>query len=519
MSTRTSADHRPWWEGATIYQVYLRSFMDGDGDGIGDLPGLTYRLDHLASLGVDALWLSPLHPSGGADGGYDVVDYRDVAPEYGGLEAFQELLEEARRRDLRVILDFVPNHTSERHPWFQEALSQPRSPRRDWYIIAPGRDGQPPSNWYSRFGGRAWKQIGGGLWYLHSFYPEQPDLNWHQGEVREELGRALRFWLDLGVDGFRLDALQRLSKDPLLRDNPRLPGMEAVESWEAFENLYNANGPHTEFFMQEIRRAVGPGALLLGEVWVLSMGEVARYLGPGKLDMSFNFRFQESAWQAGQMGAAIAASEARFPAGSLPSYNLSNHDVPRHPDRYGRRVIRPAAVLLLGLRGAAVLYMGEEIGMVGGEVPRERQADRLGRDSERTPMQWDGSENAGFCPPGVEPWLPVAAGYQTCNVASQQDDPHSTLSLYRQLIHLRRASPALRHGTYRQLPSPPDCLVYLREAPGERLLVAVNFASEPAELRLEAGQVVAATQPERRGERVGGGLRLEPDGAAILRLD
>lgn len=516
-----------------IYQVYVRSFADGNGDGLGDLVGLTERLDHVVALGAATLWLNPIHPSGGVDMGYDVTDYLDVDPALGGMEAFDRFLAEAHRRGLRVLIDFVPNHTSDRHPWFVESRASRDAPRRDWYWWADPRDGGPPNNWVSVFGGSAWVwDEGTGQYYLASFYSEQPDLNWENPEVRRTLGEALRFWVERGVDGFRLDALHRLSKDPGLRDNPPRtlsPGdpdavilaslgyAEWRAEYHAQHHVYDQNGPREHEYLRELRKAAGPEAFLLGEVWHPELAGVARYLAPDELDLAFNFRFSFQPWDGEAMGAAVEAVEATWPPDAWPCYHLSNHDAPRHATRFGERAVRPAAVLLLTLRGTPVLYQGEEIGMVDGVVPPERRRDRVGRDPCRTPMQWDGSANAGFCPPDVEPWLPVAPGHEERNVARQAGDPDSILALYRRLLALRRSSAALRRGRYRRLPAPEGCLAYLREAGAERMAVAVNFTSEETAVALPEGVVAVHTSVREEGEGVRGTYRLGGDQAVVVR--
>lgn len=510
-----------WWQGGVLYQVYLPTFADGNGDGIGDFEGLTGRLDHLTELGVDGVWLSPAHPSGGVDGGYDVTDFFAIDPAYGGLEALAVFLGEAHRRELRVLMDFVPNHTSDRHPWFLEALADRASPRRSWYLFSDGKDGGPPNNWLSRFGGPAWERDeASGQWYLHSYYREQPDLNWHDPSLRQAMAQVLRFWVERGVDGFRVDAIHRIAKDPELRDNPLRPGADPADEWATLVHLYDHNHALVSDYLEGIRRAVGPERVLLGEVFLSEdTGGAGAYLGEDKLDLAFNFPFAACAWDPLQMAAVVAAAEARFPPGWPPAYHLSNHDMPRHASRYGEPTTRAAAVLLLTLRGTAVLYQGEEVGMIDGVVPDEARHDRLARDPARTPMQWEASPNAAFCPPGVRPWLPVAAGFETRNVAVQRGEPASLLSLYRRLVALRRGLPALRQGTYRQAEAPEGCWAYLREAGQERLLVAINFVSEAVELEVPPGRVVLSTEPEPEGERLRRFLRLGADEAVVVRLD
>jgi alpha-glucosidase len=516
-----------WWRGAALYEAYPATFADGDGDGTGDLAGLTSRLGYLADLGVDAVWLTPIYPSGGVDGGYDVTDYRDVDPVYGGLEAFDRFLAEAHRIGLRVVLDFVPNHTSSRHPWFLDSRSSRRSARRRWYVWADGRPGDragrvgPPNNWLSTFGGSAWVfDPPTGQFYLASYYPEQADLDWDNPEVREAMTEALRFWVDRGVDGFRLDVVHRLSKDPELRDDPLLPGRDPAEGWGAYDHLYDLHGPRIHDHVRAIRRAVGPTTLLLGEINLFDLEKVFSYLAPGELDLAFNFPFAMGPWDAESKAEAVAMAEALAIRGPWPCYHLSNHDEVRHPTRFGERTTRAAAVLLLTLRGTPVLWQGEELGMTNVAVPPDRRRDRKGRDGARTPMRWDASPGAGFCPPGVEPYLPIGPGHRERNVRSESADPDSVLALYRRLLALRRRSPAIRSGTHRRIEAGPRLMAFLREARALRHLVVVNLSSEPAAFGLGGGGTVeVATSARLEGRRIEGTCRLEGDQAVVILLD
>jgi alpha-glucosidase len=509
----SGAMSEPWWRDAVIYQIYPRSFADSNGDGIGDLPGIVTHLDHVVELGADAIWLNPIYPSGGVDGGYDVTDYRDVDPAYGTLEDFDRLVEEAHGRGLQLILDFVPNHTSDRHPWFVESRASRHSAKRDWYVWADGKDGGPPNNWISTFTGSAWQwDERTGQFYLASFYPQQCDLNWHNPNVRTAMTDATRFWVERGVDGFRLDVVQGLGKDRLLRDNPprTAPGGTAIRR-------YDQNMPETHDCVRAMRDAVGPDVLLLGEVWMLDMTQVVTYIRPQELDLAFNFPFAMAPWNARVIAALIDQAEDLFgEAGEWPVYHIANHDMPRPGTRWGERAIRPAAVMLLTLRGTPQLYQGEEIGMVDGIVQLARRHDRVGRDGCRTPMQWDSGPNAGFCPNGVEPWLPIADPDR--NVANQRADPDSTLALYRRLLALRRASPALSQGSYRPVGATRNVLLYLRELGDERFLVAISFGEEGVDVPAEHGRIAVASSAHREGEAVGGTLRLEAGEAVVVRL-
>jgi alpha-glucosidase len=413
-----------WWENAAIYQIYPRSFQDSDGDGVGDLPGIVSRLDHLVELGVDALWLSPIHPSPLADFGYDVADYTAVDPVFGTLDDFDRLVEAADAHGLRVLMDLVPCHTSIEHPWFRE--------HRDRYIWADGRDGGPPNNWRSTFGGPAWSRdpAGGPRWYMHSFYPEQPDLDWRNPEVVEAIGDVVRFWLDRGVAGFRVDALDRLVKDSELRDDPPASAPFALplpREYAELEHLYSRNQPEIRAALASLRAAAGD-ALLVGEVY-LPAAEVTPYLE--SLDAAFAFELFHAPWDADALEVAI---EAELALPGTPAWALSNHDFPRLPNRYGEQAVPDAARLICSLPGLVFIYQGDEIGMRDGPGA-DPPYDRAGRDPHRHPMQWDTSPNGGFTT--GRPWLPLVDPAAR-NVAAQREDPDSLLSLYRDLLAWRR---------------------------------------------------------------------------------
>jgi len=408
-----------------IYQVYPRSFQDSDGDGIGDLYGIETRLNHLVELGVDGLWLSPIQPSPLADFGYDISDYMAVDPVYGTLEDFDRLIAAADERGLRVLMDLVPCHTSIEHPWFRE--------HPDWYLWAEGRDGGPPNNWRSTFGGPAWTRDpgGGSRWYMHSFYPEQPDLDWRNPEVVAAFGEIVRFWLDRGVAGFRVDAIDRLIKDDQLRDDPPASAPLALplpEEYARLEHLYSRNRPEIRAALASLREAAGD-ALLVGEVY-LPAGQVTPYLE--SLDATFAFELFHAPWDAGALEAAI---EAQIALPGAAAWALSNHDFPRLPDRYGDEAVRDAAQLVCSLPGIVFIYQGDEIGMRDGPG-HQPPYDRAGRDTHRHPMQWDASPDGGFTT--GEPWLPLVDPVER-NVADQREYPDSLLSLYRQLLAWRRS--------------------------------------------------------------------------------
>jgi alpha-glucosidase len=537
----------PWWQRGVAYQIYPRSFQDSNGDGIGDLEGIIRRLDYLkggeGSLGVDAVWLSPTFPSPMADFGYDVADYRGVDPIFGSLATMDRLVEECHARDIRVLLDFVPNHSSDRHPWFLESRESRDNPKRDWYFWRdPSPDGSPPNNWVSVFGGGAWEwDAATGQYYLHTFLKEQPDLNWRNPEVAAAMHEVLRFWMRRGIDGFRVDALGMALKDPLLCDNPPNPDYRprpGVPERARQLSLYNRDWPDAFEIVQGLRRVVDefPGRMLVGEVFG-SPEVLAAYYGGEALNglhLAFNFRLIGGydqpllEWNAEAFRAVVDASEAVLPLGACPSYVLGNHDQPRQVTRFGggesgHRRAAAAAVLLLTLRGNPFIYYGDEIGMEDVPIPPERAQDPArihtsGRDPERTPMQWSPEPGAGFTT-GV-PWLPL--GDPGVNVQDQDGDPESLLNLYRRLLRLRRGSPALQTGSYRVLEEAPSgVFAYLRVGGGERYLVAVNFLDQPRRLRLPPGTqgiVVCGTDRSREGEDAETILSLAPVEACTVRL-
>jgi alpha-glucosidase len=537
-----------WWRYGVIYQIYPRSFADADGNGIGDLDGITEHLDHLAghadSLGVDAIWLSPFYKSPMADYGYDVADYRDVDPMFGTLGQFDTLLAEAHRRGLKVIVDFVPNHTSDQHEWFIESRSSRDNPKRDWYVWAdPKPDGSPPNNWRSSFAevGPAWTMDETtGQYYLHSFMREQPDLNWWNPEVRDAMDDVLRFWLDRGVDGFRIDVAHRMAKDPELADNPlievdaELRGSDRREALLAASNggedLRDQDWPEVHEILRRFRRTISEydDRMAVGEVYLLDMPKLVSYYGRGdELDLCHNFVFLHQPWKADAFRAVVEEFEGLLPEGTWPDYFLNNHDHSRVVTRYddggnGRARARVAAMMLLTLRGTPFLYQGEELGMRDGPVPPDRIVDVDGRDPERTPMHWDASPGAGFTT--GEPWLPIDPEHERVNAAAQRGDATSMLSLYRRLLQLRRGSSALRQGAYASLTSAPDgVFAYLRTTSDEQLLVALNMTSDPVRFAATpqgaGGQLELSTDPGRHiGQVPLAALDLGPDEGLIVRL-
>jgi alpha-glucosidase len=496
-----------WWREGVFYQIYPRSFQDSNGDGIGDLPGVAARLDHLndgtpRSLGIDAIWLSPFYRSPMADFGYDVSDYRDVDPTFGSLADFDRLLSEAHRRNIRVIVDIVPGHTSDQHPWFVAARSSRDDPKRDYYIWADPRRGGPPNNWRAVFRrvGPAWTlDERTGQYYLHHFLPEQPDLNWRNPAVRKEIDDVMRFWLDRGVDGFRVDVASGLIRDERLRDNARfqLRGWPRRRNWDLDEVHEIHRG------WRKVLDSYDGDRMAVGEVGVRNLQRHVRYYwDDDELQLSFNFHFLERPWSAESFRAVVEEWERLLPAHAWPDYTLSNHDRSRAVSRYGLERARVAAMMLMTLRGTPFIYYGEEIAMTDVPIPPDRVVDVDGRDPERTPMQWDASPGAGFT--SGKPWLPLAAEYAQRNVAAQRDDPASVFSFYRRLIWRRKSSAALRRGSYRTIPGPRGVFAYAREAEGERALVALNFTNRTQVVSLGSGggTVTISTDQHRDGAKV-----------------
>ncbi len=527
---------RSWWQDGVVYQIYPRSFGDADGDGVGDLEGIRQRLDHLAWLGVDAVWLSPIFPSPMADFGYDVSDYCDVHPLFGDLAAFDRLLADAHARDIRILLDWVPAHTSVEHPWFRESRADRDGPRRDWYLWRdPAPDGGPPNNWLSAFGGSAWEwDEATGQFYLHSHLVEQPDLNWRNPEVVKAQHDVLRFWLDRGVDGFRIDVIHKIAKDPELRDNPTIPGREG-HGYGSQQHLHDENHPDVHAFLREVRGLLdGYGERTsVGEVWIMDPEIAASYYGRGdELHLAFNFSFLHSPFDADAFRREVERFEAALPPEAWPDQVLSNHDVSRHASRYddpelGEARARLMALMLLSLRGTPFLYYGEEIGLRDVAVPEDRLQDplawtlhpKVSRDPERTPMPWDAAPGHGFT--SGEPWLPFGEDAARRNVAAQREDRDSLLWLYKDLLALRRAEPALHRGDYRTLPAPEGVFAFARRCEAGEARVALHFGAGRVELDLGDAPVRGGlhTRPGARLPERARGLELGPCEGAVLLLD
>jgi alpha-glucosidase len=527
---------RVWWRDGVLYQIYPRSYRDTNADGIGDLRGIVEKLDHLQWLGVDGIWLDPITVSPDADWGYDVADYCDVNPPLGTLADAETLVDEAARRNIRVILDIVPNHTSDQHPWFLDARSSRDARSRDWYVWAdPKPDGSPPNNWTNCFhpGRPAWTfDEPSGQYFLNHFLPTQPDLNWWNDEVRDEFDRILRFWFDRGVAGFRIDVCHMIVKDKLLRDNPP---STADDHWfvqmQGQRQVYNANRPEVHDVLRRWRAiadSYDPKRILVGETYVLEPELFAKFYGHGdELNLAFNFMLLHSEFDGLHLRAAVENAERLLPADCWPVWTGGNHDNNRFPTRWAKNDplrTRAALFLLLTLRGTPFLYYGDELGMPDTDVPTDRILDPVGhfhgpslaRDPERTPMPWTGEPGAGFTAPGVEPWLPFGdiAG---CNVASQRHEPTAVLALARDLISLRDAIPDLARGEYRTDPRSNETRWVFRR--GERVLVAINFSAEETTLNVVQGLVRIGTDRSRDDLRVEGELLLGPWEGAIVWLD
>ena len=522
---------RPWWEPGVIYQVYPRSFQDTDGDGTGDLPGVIERLDHLGWLGIDAVWLSPVFRSPMADFGYDISDYCDVDPVFGTLADLDRLIAEAHRRGIKVILDFVPNHTSDQHAWFVESRASRESPKRDWYVWHDGDpDGSPPNNWLAMFGGAAWTwDAGTRQFYYHAFLPEQPDLNWRNPDVRAAMSDVLRFWFDRGIDGFRIDVITHLLEDEAFRDNPPNPRYRVGQPTEAMRlATHTVDHPDLPEIIGELRDVVEEyeHRLLIGEVYLPLERLVTYYGASGRgIHMPFNFQLLAVRWEAGVIDAAVRRYEGLLPADAWPNWVLGNHDQSRIATRIGAAQTRVAAMLLLTLRGTPTIYYGDEIGMPDADIPPERRRDPAwhdgagtGRDRCRTPMQWDDSERAGFST--VEPWLPLTGGPAGTSVAAQRADRTSLLWLHRRLIELRRQEPALAIGDWRPHHAAGETLTYLRTGAGRTFAVALNLGHAPVSIELPGpGRIALATGLDRQGEWTGGRVKLRADEGVVVRLE
>jgi alpha-glucosidase len=535
-----------WWQATTIYQIYPRSFCDASGDGVGDLRGIIAHIPYFASLGIGAVWISPFYPSPMKDFGYDISDYCGIDPLFGTMDDFDALIAALHESGLRLILDLVPNHTSDQHPWFRDARASRDSRKRDWYIWRdPAKDGGPPNNWLSEFGGSAWEfDAASGQYYYHAFLASQPDLNWRNPAVRAAMHEVMRFWLRKGVDGFRVDVMWHLMKDEAFRDNPPNPDYdESRPPHERLLTVHSADVDDVHEVVRGLRHVIDEfdDRLLIGEIY-LPFPRLVTYYGAA-LDgahLPFNFALLRAPWTAEAIARIVIAYEAALPPGAWPNWVLGNHDRPRVASRVGEAQARVAAMLLLTLRGTPTLYYGDEIALPQVAIPPERIRDPfeinvpgkgVGRDGARTPMQWTDEAFAGFS--HVAPWLPLSDDWHTRNVAVQSADAQSMLTLTRKLLALRERSPALRQGAIRDVTAHGDgseggALTFIREQDGERLLVALNFGASSLTLDVnetigteaDGAQMVIAlsTSLDRENERIGPTLTLCANEGVIVRL-
>jgi alpha-glucosidase len=537
-----------WWRDGIFYQVYPRSFQDSNNDGVGDLAGIIHRLPYLLTLGVDAIWLSPIFVSPMADFGYDIADYTGIDPLFGTMDDFDALVKATHESGLKLILDLVPNHTSDQHPWFQEAKRSRDDPRRDWYIWRDGqgndqangqangkandKDGGPPNNWLSEFGGSAWEyDAASGQYYYHAFLAQQPDLNWRNPDVRAAMYDVMRFWLRKGVDGFRVDVIWHLVKDAEFRDNPPNPGyVEGRPPNERVLTRYSADQPEVQDVVVEMRRVMDEfgDRVLIGEIY-LPYERLMAYYGKDLTGahLPFNFALLSAPWHARDIEKIIADYEQALPHGAWPNWVLGNHDRPRVASRVGPAQARVAAMLLLTLRGTPTLYYGDEIGMPQVPIAPDQVRDPfeknvpgigVGRDGCRTPMQWSANANAGFS--SVPPWLPLAAEFTHENVVNLSAEKRSILNLYRALIRLRKQHAALVTGHYRPVTAQGDLLLYRREIEGEVITIALNLGSDPALLSTEGrgldGAILLSTELDRVGEQIHGTLDLRGNEGVVI---
>jgi alpha-glucosidase len=539
MARAGDVEGHQWWQHAVFYEIYPRSFADSNNDGIGDLNGITSKLDYLQDLGVDAIWITPCFPSPQVDFGYDVSDYENIDPMYGTLADFDVLVSEAKKRGIHIILDFVVNHTSDQHKWFLDSKSSRTSAYRDWYIWRDGKGpGKPPDNWVSLFGGSAWKfDPATNQYYYHFFYPEQPDLNWRNPAVKDAMFDVSRWWYKRGVAGFRLDAVETLFEDPDLHDNPIIRTGKNAYGDPIEKNEYNTKLPELHDVLRGLRKVADESnAVLIGETWTADVAELNQYYGEGnnelQLPMDFLFAMVNKLSPA-EFRKQIAAVNA---ASGWPTFVISNHDIERSYDRYGDgkhndQIAKVMAALYLTLRGTPIMYYGEEIGMkttpptrkedVKDPIGRRGWPEEKGRDGERTPMQWDGSENAGFTK--GTPWLPVPATYATHNVAEESQDPNSVLEFYKAVLKLRHTNRALLEGNYTALnENNANVLSYLRVYKDQGVVVALNMSDRPRTVKLElkgkgfasAKALLATGKSASKGNEVS----LEPYGVFIGEL-
>jgi len=525
-----------WWQTGVIYEVYLRSFQDTNGDGIGDLRGVIKRLDYLQWLGVNILWLTPFYPSPMKDFGYDISDYTGIDPLYGSVYDFDELLAEAHQRDMKLVIDFVPNHTSDQHPWFKEARSSKSDPKRDWYIWKnKNARGSYPNNWLSVLGGSAWEwDQQTDQYYYHAFLKEQPDLNLQNPEVCTAIANVMRFWLDRGIDGFRVDVMWHLAKDKLFRDNPPNPDYkDDMPDCDRYLQIYNCDQPEVHKIIGHLRKVIDeyPDRLLMGEIY-LPLSKTVNYYGKGNdgAQLPSNFELLFLSWQSRAISKAIDEYEAILPKDAWPNWVIGNHDRPRLVSRIDEQQMKNAAILLLTLRGTPIMYYGDEIGMPQVEIPDDEVQDPQGllmpgkhltRDAQRTPMQWNESRNAGFT--SGKPWLRLDEGYKSDNVEVEERRNDSLLSFYKRVIKLRQSEPSLMIGSYGRVYADDNILSYRRAAANhDSFLIVLNLSNELTEFNpghtSVKGEIVIHTNIEQERDTVNTMFKMEPNSGCVIRL-
>lgn len=525
-----------WWQKGVIYQIYPRSFQDCNNDGVGDLKGVIKRLGYLKWLGVTAVWLSPIYPSPMADYGYDISNYTDIHPLFGNLDDFDKLVNEVHAAGMKIILDLVPNHTSDEHPWFIESRSSRDNPKRNWYLWRdPGPDGTVPNNWLAAFGGSAWEwDEHTGQYYYHAFLNKQPDLNWRNPEVQAAMLDVMRFWLDRGVDGFRVDVMWHMIKDEQWRDNPvNLNYKDHQPTYDQLLPVYSTDQPEVHDIVHKMRSLLDSyeDRMMIGEIY-LPINKLVTYYGIDNkgAHLPFNFTLLALPWNPVQIATAISEYEGALPAGGWPNWVLGNHDQPRVTSRVGLQQARVAAMLLLTLRGTPTIYYGDEISMQDVPIPFEEVQDpqglnmpdkNLSRDPARTPMQWDTTDYAGFSE--VKPWLRLQTGYARRNVQVQRGDPCSMLTLYKKLIALRQKEPALHSGLYIPVAADTQSLSFIRKSEdGSSFLIILNLSHRPCYYQMNQfagkGTIVLSTSPELEGQITGKVINLSGDEGVIVQL-
>ncbi|MFT2008247.1 alpha-amylase family glycosyl hydrolase [Pontibacter sp. 13R65] len=533
-SERASGDL--WWQKGIIYEVYIRSFNDTNGDGIGDLKGITAKLDYLKDLGIDCIWVTPFYESPMKDFGYDISDFKSVDKMFGTMRDFEELLRQTHQRGMKLIVDQVPNHTSDQHAWFKEARSSRNNPKRDWYIWADAdAAGNPPNNWLAMFGGSGWEwDEQTEQFYYHAFLPEQPDLNWRNPEVQKAVLEEMRFWLEKGVDGFRVDVMWHLIKDEYFRDNPDNPDYkEEQPTYNQLQPVYSTDQPEVHDIIEKMRNLTDsyPDRVLIGEIY-LPIHQLVSYYGPDNqgAQLPFNFQLLTLPWEPKKIAIAIDQYEGALPNAGWPNWVMGNHDQSRMASKLGEAQARVAAMLLLTLRGTPTLYYGDEIGLQDVKIPKDEVQDPQGklmpdkdlsRDPYRSPMPWNNSENAGFST--GKPWLRMVEKTEKLNVEAQLQNPDSMLSLYKKLIALRRQEPALYKGLYRPVFSDNQLIAYLRKTEEKNFLVVLNLTDKTCYFKPDRfkfkGKVMLSLLPDHETETVENEIKLKGNEGLIIEIE